>query len=290
VTVWTDLTGTDFSLTVVDARGVPTRALRAGPTAGEPVVFLHGTTGHLEAFSRNIVPHAAAGFDCHAIDLLGHGYTQGPDRPYEIADYVDHLLAYLDGRRIGAAHLVGESLGGWIAARTAIAHPARVASLQLVAAGGTKADLAVMRRIKELTTEAVLGDDISLTRRRLELLMYDPADVSDELVAIRHRIYHQPAFQRNLSNLLCLQEPEIRRRNLLQTEELARIACPTLVVWGTNNPFGKVPEAEAMAAAVPGAELVVYSNCGHWPQHEHPAQYNEKSIAFLRAAARGERR
>lgn len=288
MSIWTDLTGVSFCLGSIDVGGVTTRRLVAGQS-GPDVIFLHGTSGHLEAFSRNLGPHVAAGYRCHALDMLGHGYTGGPDHPYEIADYVEHLVGYLDTGGIATAHLVGESLGGWVAARAAVLHPDRVASLQLVAAGGTKADPAVMKRIKESTTEAVEKDDIDLTRRRLELLMFDAADVSDELVEVRHRIYHQPHFQANLANLLCLQEMEIRTRNLLGPEELARIACPTLVVWGTNNPFGDVPEATAMAEAIPGAELEIYPNCGHWPQHEHAAEYNVRSAEFL-AAARGANR
>jgi 2-hydroxy-6-oxonona-2,4-dienedioate hydrolase len=281
MTIWTDLTGVAFTLDWVDAGGVPTRTLRAG--AGDDVVFLHGTSGHLEAFSRNIVPHVDAGFRVHAIDMLGHGYTAKPDYAYEIPRYVEHLVAYLDATGVARAHLVGESLGGWVAAWLASEQPQRVRSLQLVAAGGTKANPTVMARIKSSTTEAVERDDVALTRSRLELLMHDPADVSDELVAVRHAIYHQPDFRANLPNLLCLQEMEIRTRNLMTPERLARISVPTLVVWGHDNPFGDVPEARAMHEAIAGSELILYAECGHWPQHEHAAEYNAASIAFLRA-------
>jgi 2-hydroxy-6-oxonona-2,4-dienedioate hydrolase len=284
MTIWTDLLGTPFCVETVDAGGVPTRALTAG--AGPDVIFLHGTSGHLEAFSRNIAPHVAAGYRCHAVDMLGHGFTTGPDKPYELPDYVAHLMAYLDACGVGRAHLVGESLGGWVAAKAALAHPERIASLQLVAAGGTKADPAVMQRIKSSTTAAVLTDDWSLTRSRLELLLFRSDDVSDELVEVRHRIYHQPSFQANLANLLCLQEMDIRRRNLLGLDELGRIACPTLVVWGMENPFGAVPEATAIADAIEGATLEIYPECGHWPQFEHADEYNATSIAFLGAAER----
>jgi 2-hydroxy-6-oxonona-2,4-dienedioate hydrolase len=257
--------------------------LRYGPAGGEPVVFLHGTSGHLEAFVRNLGPHADAGYACHAIDMLGHGYTEGVDRPYEIPEYVTHLLAYLDAVGIGRAHLVGESLGGWVAARLASEHPDRVASLQLLCPGGTKANPAVMARIRESTRRAVTTDDIAFTRERLNLLMYDPAkDVDDELVAVRHAIYHRPEFVMRLDHLLCLQELEVRRRNLLTPEQLGAITAPTLVVWSTQNPFGDVPEGEALAAAIPGARLEVFTECGHWPQHEQSERYNRLSLDVLR--------
>ena len=280
MTIWTDLTGIDFEVRTVEAAGVPTRALIAG--VGPDVVFLHGTSGHVEAFSRNFVPHVEAGLRCHAIDALGHGYTGKPDYPYEIPRYVDHLVGYLDTMGIDSADLVGESLGGWTAGWLASEQPERVRTLQLVAAGGTKANPDVMARIKATTTSAALTDDIALTRDRLHLLMYDgERDVSEELTEIRYRIYHQPEFQANLHNLLCLQEMEIRQRNLMRPERLRRITAPTLIVWGSQNPFGGVPEARAMQENVPGSELRIFNNCGHWPQHEHADEFNRLSIDFI---------
>ena len=282
-TIWTELTGVDFRITTVDAGGVPTRSLQAG--AGDPVIFLHGTSGHLEAFARNIGAHAQR-YACHAIDMLGHGYTGKPDYPYEIPRYRDHLLAYMDAVGIGAAHIVGESLGGWVGARTAIDAPQRVASLQLLCAGGTVANPDVMERIRTSTREAVTRDDVELTRARLRLLMADPADATEELVAIRHAVYHRPDFVAAIDNLLCLQNLEIRLRNVLRPEHLAQITAPTLVVWGRNNPFGEVPEATAMHNAIPGSELVLFDDCGHWPQHEQANRYNALSLGFLAKHAR----
>lgn len=284
MSIWTDLTGVPFCLSFVNAGGVPTRALIAG--IGEDVIMLHGTSGHLEAFVRNIPSHVAAGYRCHAIDALGHGYTGKPQFDYEIPRYGEHVLAYMDAQRIRKAHFIGESLGGWISAWLAVHHPDRVRTLQLVAAGGTKADPAVMTRIKESTRQAVKTDDTELTRERLQLLMHDPKNVSDELVDIRHRIYHAPDFVANIDHLLCLQEMPIRQRNLLRPEDLAKISAPTLIVWGRQNPFGGVPEATAMQSNVKGSHLELFDDCGHWPQHEHAARYNELSLAFL-AAHRG---
>src|SRR3989337_1958798 len=78
-TAWLDLAGLPFSVSWVDAAGVPTRSLQSGDPDGPVVVFLHGTSGHLEAFTRNVRAHVEAGYRVHAIDMLGHGYTAKPD-------------------------------------------------------------------------------------------------------------------------------------------------------------------------------------------------------------------
>ncbi len=281
MSAWLDLTGIDFAVDTIDASGIPTRRLVAGE--GPDVVFLHGTSGHLEAFTRNFVAHVQAGYRCHAIDMLGHGYTGKPDYDYEISRYVEHLRNFLDAVGIRQANLAGESLGGWVAAAFAAESPERVKTIQLIAAGGTKANPEIMERIKTSTRQAVLTDDRELTHKRLNLLMHNPAkDVSEELVDVRHRIYHHPEFVRNIDHLLCLQEMEVRQRNLLRPETLAKLAgIPTLIIWGNNNPFGDVPEARKMHEDIPGSELVLFEDCGHWPQHEHADRYNALALEFL---------
>ncbi|MEU8201167.1 alpha/beta fold hydrolase [Streptosporangium sp. NPDC049046] len=280
MSIWTDLTGVEHTLRYVDAGGLRTRALQAG--TGEPVVFLHGTSGHLEAFIRNLPAHVAGGYACHAIDMVGHGYTDGIDEPYRIPRYVEHVLAYLDAIGAERAHFVGESLGGWVAGRLAADHPERVGRLTLVAPGGTVANPEVMARIKTSTRLAVETDDIDLTRKRLHLLMHNPAkDVSEELVQVRHDIYHRPDFVKRVDNLLCLQEMDNRREDLLSPEQMARITAPTLIVWGAQNPFGDIPEAHRMNASIPGSRLEIFGECGHWPQHEHSERFNELNLAFL---------
>ncbi|MEU6749654.1 alpha/beta fold hydrolase [Spirillospora sp. NPDC046719] len=285
MSIWTELVDLDYRHAYVDAGGVRTRALQAGPEDGEHVVFLHGTTGHLEAFVRNIPAHAER-YRCHAIDMLGHGYTGKPGKPGEIPAYVDHLMAYLDAVGAERAHLVGESLGGWVASWAASEHPDRVASLELLCMGGTKVNPAVMERLKTSTRRAVESDDPALTEERLRLLWaHWDEDLGDELTEVRFDIYHRPEFAENLRDLLALQEVETRERNLLRPERMAAIKAPTLVVWGNKNPFGAVPEAEAIAAAIPGARLEIFNDCGHWPQHEKADLYNPLSLAFLAEAS-----
>jgi 2-hydroxy-6-oxonona-2,4-dienedioate hydrolase len=287
VTIWTALADVDFRHAYVDAGGIKTRALQAGPENGEHVVFLHGTTGHLEAFVRNIPSHAQQ-YRCHAIDMLGHGYTDKPDRPGDIPAYVEHLMSYLDAVGARKAHLVGESLGGWVSAWAASEYPDRVASLQLLCMGGTKVNPAVMERLKTSTTAAALEDDIELTRNRLRLLWAEwDEEFGEELTQVRYAIYHRPEFQKNLHNLLALQEVDRRERNLLRPDRMAKIAAPTLVVWGNKNPFGEVPEAQAIAEAIPGARLEIFTECGHWPQHEQAERYNPLSLEFLESARTG---
>ncbi len=285
---WATLaTRAPFALRFDDVGDVRTRYVEAGER-GDPVVLLHGTGGHLETYVANIMPHAER-FRVFALDLLGHGFTDKPDRDYEIRDYVKHVLDFLDAKGIERAHLSGESLGGWIAAQFAIDHPDRVGRVVLNTAGGLTADPQVMARVRDLSLAAVEQLSRETVRKRLEWLMYDPAAATDELVEMRYAIYAQPGFLQAMRHIVCLQDMEIRRRNMLDETLLRRISAPTLIVWTTHDPTGAVEVGERFRSAIPGSQLVVLDRCAHWPQYEQADAFNELQIAFLSAeTARGD--
>lgn len=280
--LWSEIARGTVRLGYADAGGVRTRYVEAGdPSADEAVVFIPGTGGHLEAFTRNLLPHA----EHHrtiALDMIGHGYTDKPDHDYEIKHYVSHLLDFCDALGLKRIHVHGESLGGWIAAQFAIDHPERVASLTLNTAGGLNTDPAVMQRVYAVTMKAVAEASPQTVRARLEWLMNDPTRVTDDLVELRLSIYTQPGFKRAMEHILCLQNMEIRMRNVLTDDTLAGIAAPTLVIWTDHDPTAPIATGERFVAAIPKAEpLVVMDDCAHWPQWEKADEFNRIHLAFL---------
>lgn len=278
--LWTDLAQGEFSLTSVNINGIRTRCLTAGNPTSRPLLLLHGSGGHLETYQRNILHHAER-LRVFAIDMLGHGFTAKPDHDYEIDHYVDHLIGFLDKMSLPRVFLSGESLGGWVAARLAIRHPARVAKLVLNTAGGLSADPAVMDRLRTLSMNAVRNPDRGAVRKRLEWLMHDPKVVTDDLVEMRYRVYTQPGAEEMMEHIMCLQLMDVRRRNMLRVEDLRAITAPTLVIWTDHDPTGKVEVGETFAREIPGARLVVMKNCGHWPQYEDAATFNRLHLDFL---------
>jgi len=68
----------------------------------------------------------------------------------------------------------------------------------------------------------------------------------------------------------------------MTTEQLNQTKVPTPVIWGRNNPVGKIPEANKMQEAIPDARLELFDECSHWSQHERLELYNLLAIAFLK--------
>jgi len=277
---WSDLQEVEFSQGFLQAGPYRTRYLHAGDPAKPTLLMLHGITGHAEAYVRNLRSHAEH-FSCWAIDFIGHGYSSKPDHPLEIPHYLDQVRAVLDTLGVEKASLTGESLGGWVTARFAQLHPERVERIVLNTMGGTMANPKVMERLYTLSMEAAKDPSWERVRARLEWLMADPAMVTDDLVRTRQAIFQQPDWLAACEANMALQDPVIRRRNMLTDDALRAIAAPALVLWTTKDPSGPVDEARRIASLIPDSRLAVMENCGHWPQYEDTATFDRIHLDFL---------
>jgi 2-hydroxy-6-oxonona-2,4-dienedioate hydrolase len=278
--VWSDLREVEFCQGFVQAGPYRTRYLHAGDESKPTLIMLHGITGHAEAYVRNLRAHAEH-FSCWAIDFIGHGYSAKPKHPLEIRHYIDQLLAFMDAIGVDKASFTGESLGGWVTARFAIEHPEKVERVVLNTMGGTMANPKVMERLYTLSMEAARDPSWERVKARLEWLMADPSMVTDDLIKTRQAIFEQPDWLEACEANMALQDPEIRRRNMLTDEALAKIQAPALVLWTTKDPSGPVAEAERIASLIPNARLAVMDNCGHWPQYEDTETFNKIHLDFL---------
>jgi 2-hydroxy-6-oxonona-2,4-dienedioate hydrolase len=282
ISIWGELADTDHELRHVDVDGVRTRVLRAG--SGPDLVLLHGTGGHLEAYARDIAG-LAADFRVTAYDMVGHGWSDLPDRPYTIDVLCDHLTGLMDALGIGTAHLSGESLGGWVAAWTAARQPDRVGRMVLNTPGNIANKPEVMKRLVESTTAAVRDPSDATVRRRVEFLFHHTEMVTDELVNLRRAVYSRPGFLTAIGNTLVLQDPEIRRDFAWDPSWVAAITAPTLLLWTDHDPTGGLDEAEMLLSWLPDARLEVIEDAGHWPQWEKREAFLQVHRDFLLPAA-----
>jgi 2-hydroxy-6-oxonona-2,4-dienedioate hydrolase len=281
--LWLSLAGTEYAVQWINAGGIRTRTFLAGSAHEAPLLLLHGTGGHIENYSYNLAAHAQH-FRTYAIDLVGHGWSDKPAITYEIDDYIDHVLHFLDAASIDRVHLSGQSLGGWIGARLASRHPDRVRRLVLNTAGGFVMNREAMQKAQQLGRAAAgVAMSRDTVKKRLEFLVHDPACISEEMIDIRYAIYSSPGYSETMEKILCLQNPETRSRNMLTAEELSRIRARTLVVWTDHDPIAGVQVGREMARLIPDSRFELMQGCAHWPQVEQPAQFNKLQLEFLRS-------
>jgi 2-hydroxy-6-oxonona-2,4-dienedioate hydrolase len=278
--IWPQLMRTPFAQRFVDVAGVRTRIIEAG--RGEPLLLLHGTGGHAEAYARNIAT-LSEHFHVIAYDMVGHGFTDKPDEPYTLDVYAAQLEGLLDALGFERAHLSGESLGGWVAAWFAARHPDRVDRLVLSTPGNVIGKPETMRVIRESTMRAVAEASPETVRARLEWLFAPQTRhlVTDELVAVRLAIYTLPEAEQTMRNILVLQDPEVRAQYGWKEEWVSQIQAPTLIIWTSDDPTGTYEEGELLKRWIPGSRLINIEGAGHWPQWEVPETFDRLHTDFL---------
>ncbi|MWA05399.1 alpha/beta fold hydrolase [Actinomadura sp. LD22] len=286
MTFWTDALGAEIRFR--DAAGWRTRSIEAGD--GDPVILMGGLTGHAEAFLRNLLPLADRGLRVHAIDVLGHGLTDRPtDVTYHAPIFTKHLIGFLDAIGAERAHLVGQSLGGWIALHTALHHPDRVAKLVSVTGAGLllssddrKAESEkVHAQVQSVTAKAAAAPTRESVRARLEWLMADPSAVTDELVECRYRYYTLPGTEKAQAKLVAEQPGTANRAHMIDEAGLARIEHETLIVWTDHNPTTPPEVGRRASEIMPHARFDMITDAGHWPMYEQPEQFNRIVGDFL---------
>jgi pimeloyl-ACP methyl ester carboxylesterase len=242
------------------------------------VVFVHG---HLAASAswKEVLGTVAPGRQAIAVDLPGFGYS---DRPwpfdYTVAGEAAAVLGFLDARGIGRFVLIGNSLGGTTAMWLAAEHPERVAALVLVAPATASSTIPWPVHILRAPLLGELALGLS-TRRSVAF-------------GLRHKIYARAenvAEERVDDAWLPLTIPGTRRAALAAIRAdprryaglETRVRVPTLIVWGREDRLLPVRHAEALAARMPGARLVILSDAGHLPQREVPREFSEAVVSFL---------
>jgi proline iminopeptidase len=274
----------------VDINGNPLEVEVLGPEGAPVMIVHHGAPG----LGSRAEPRTAFGPFANVMrvvvfDARGSG-DSGLTPPFTHAQWVadvDALRQWVGAERIVMA---GGSYGGFIAMEYAIAHPDRVRALVL---RDTAADNSFEERARrnalassrvqldmELYDRMMSGrcrDDADLeTGWRMIVPLYDH-ELSPQKVEARlrgtvyHHEAHNAAFAENIPGY------DI-------TGRLGSITCPTLVTVGRDDWITPVPAAEAIAAGIPGARLVVFERSGHSPQLEEPEEFQRVVREFLAEA------
>jgi pimeloyl-ACP methyl ester carboxylesterase len=223
-------------------------------------VFLHGAGGHTGWME--FLEELSARFEVFAPEHPGFGGSDDPPWLDAVADLAYFHLDLFNALGLDRVHLMGTSLGGWVAAEMAVRSTARLASLTLVgavgitAAGEATPDIFRMPEAENL--RRYYADPTRAARRLGDLAKADLSIAAKNRATVT-RLAYRPRFH-----------------NPGLAKWLHRIDVPTLLLWGAQD--GLVPPefGEAYRALIPGARLVVLPGAGHAP-------FDEQKDAFLAA-------
>jgi pimeloyl-ACP methyl ester carboxylesterase len=251
----------------VSINGRPTVLMHAGD--GTPFIYLHSTLGEA-AMWLPFFQTWAKRYRVLVPTHPGFGQSGGFDEIDSIEDMAFHYIDLLDALGLDEVYLGGVSLGGWIAAEVACRWPERVKRLWIADAPGL------------WVPEEPLGDLFRVLQDRAkmrQLLFHDPTSHMATLV-IRDNPDEQGMLAACQSLTVLARLTWERPYNPKLAKRLARIRCPTLLLWGAQDRLVPPAYGEAYRQQIPGAQLHLIPDCGHLPMFEREAEFVQAVAKF----------
>lgn len=223
--------------------------------SGRPFVILHGGAG--PASTHRFAEMLGGSGGARAIVPVHPGFngTPRPEHLRSVAGLAELYLAWMDQLELRDVVLVGNSIGGWIAAELALRGGSRLGRLVLVDAGGLTIDAHPAPDVFSLSLDQI-GQ---MSYRDPQRFRIDPSKMSDP---------QRAAVAGNRAALKLYGGPSMADPTLLG--RLPAIHLPTLVVWGAADRMIPRQHGEAFASSIPNARLEIIEEAGHLPQLEAP--------------------
>lgn len=251
--------------------------LESEPTGDIPFVFVHGVGSNKDSFIQ-VARHMK---DRHVVlvDLLGHGDSDAPlDGDYRIDAQSQRLHVFIKALGFDKVHLVGHSMGGWVAARYARDFADSLASLVLVAAAGVASaqDGLVYRRIAAGERNPLTWTTIAEGKESLTYLMENPPRVPKRLLEVSLRRSIETA------DFYSMVHKQYRGPSApVAEEDLAGSDVASLILWGRNDKVLHVSGAEILAEVMNNAAVEILEMTGHAPTVEAPEVLAESITRFV---------
>jgi len=250
---------------------------------GEPIVFVHGITSSWQAWLENL-PHFGRAHRAIALDLPGFGASPMPSWTIDMPAYGRMLLDFCEKLGVENATLVGNSMGGLVAAEAVLSAPGRFNRLALVSAAGFintwlphERSAATSRAWDTFGRPFGAAARFFVTHRRARYLMFRFA------IRYPNRLRKELLWEQMASGVPCpgfadaldaVIEYDARDR-------LEEIQIPTMILWGTDDWVIPSVAAHSYHRRIPHSRLEIFERTGHVPQMERPARFNALLDDFL---------
>ncbi|HKV34462.1 MAG TPA: alpha/beta fold hydrolase [Pyrinomonadaceae bacterium] len=251
--------------------GQKIRYLEAG--SGPTVILLHGLGGSGQNWMFT-VNGLSPQFRVVVPDQIGFGNSDKPLINYRVRTYVDFLNEFYKQLKIERATLVGNSMGGWVAAAFTIAFPEKVDRLVLASATGlappANFDYKSLYALNPSTREGM---------KQLVAKVFFNKSFSTDAVIDQFLAQRMSAGDGYTINSLI---ESVGRREDFLDGQLDKIKTPTLIIWGREDGLVLLSEGERLTRDIANSKLIIFDRCGHFPQVEKAGEFNAAVLEFLK--------
>ena len=255
------------------------------------IVLLHGFNGSLFNFER-LVPLLAKDFRLISIDLPGFGLTGAiPSANYTTESFMDTVTSLTNQLGIEKFLIAGNSMGGGVAWRYTLEHPAKVEGLILLASSGVGSKEDVKKFEERENNPPIVWKLMNSTLFKKFLNYYTPKFFATE--GLKRSVYDQKFADADHANqfhdLVLLQGSRNAilsmtmggRRQMYGPESLSKITSPTLVIHGEEDNIIGFERSSVFKENIVNAEIKIYPEIGHLPMYEDPVRTANDIIKFF---------
>ncbi len=260
----------------------------AGPAYGPPLLLLHGSGPGVTGWRnyRGNLGLFAQRFRCLVLEFPGFGVSDATDQHPMIAA-VPAVERFLDGLGLDQVDVIGNSMGGIVATRFAIAHPERVRRMVTIGGMGR----AIFSPSPGEGINLLMEFTENPTRERLvewlNSMVYDRSLITDELIEERWSQATDPSTLASARKMYSRAAIEGMGKAAAASAEapywamLHKVQARTLITWGRDDRVSPMDMALLPMRTIPDAELHVFPDCGHWAMIEQKAAWESAVLAFL---------
>jgi pimeloyl-ACP methyl ester carboxylesterase len=248
----------------ITIRGCNIKLMRGG--AGAPLLVLHGASG--AGAWLPFMQSLAEKFDVIVPEHPGFGDSDTPEWLDTIHDLAYFYLDFLDQLDLRRVHLVGVSLGGWIAAELAVRDTRRLASLTLVGAAGLH-----VKGVEQI--DPFLRTD----EQRIRDFFHDQKQADVMVERLMKPELEDVAMKNRVATARVSWQPRGYDPHLAKW--LHRIDVPTLLVWGASDRLFPKEYAFEYQRLIPGSKAVIIPECGHVPHVEKSTVFVSELESFI---------
>jgi pimeloyl-ACP methyl ester carboxylesterase len=248
--------------------------------SGPALLLIHGIGDSSDTW-RSVAELLAHDHLVIAPDLLGHGRSEKPRADYTVGGFANGMRDLLSLLEVDRVTVVGHSLGGGVAAQFAYQYPERCERLVLVNSGGIGRTVSPLLRMAAVPGAEVLMPLLGLPPMRIAsrlgaglLRMFDTALGRDaeEMLAVFDAL---PSTEDRRAILRTLRSGVDWRGQVITMLDRAYLAdgVPTLIIWGRRDAIIPLGHGRLAQAALPGSDLEIFDEAGHFPHHTDPARF-----------------
>ena len=246
---------------------------------GRPVLFLHGWLGSW-ALWRPTIEALGQQYKTYSIDFWGFGESKLTDvnlESFRVDTFVAMVDQFMDKLGIPKAAVVGHSMGGTVALSMAIQHPDKIVKACCIGSPINGNSLNLLLKLSGVPAFAWLAWRFPpLLKMFLKVysrfMAKDGKQMSDWMTRDVSHVTMESFFQ-SIGTL--------RKTNL--TEEIKKISVPTMGMYGKRDIIVRPKQREALKAGVPHAQIVYYTDAGHFPMLDTPEKFLQDLSDFLRS-------